>query len=122
MQVSKYMVLKVDCKWSQKVFLKNKVLERLGTRETFMRSQTASTVPQFNYMIKVQALKGVKLIGDNTFFNVRKTISDRLIISYLGPRFFYYTCAHFTFCLFVLAFRRAKALKACWTDRISLHS
>ena len=61
MQASKYMVLKVDCKWSQKVFLKNKVLERLRTRETFKRSQTASAVPQFNYVIKVQGLKGVKL-------------------------------------------------------------
>ena len=114
MQASKYMVLKVDCKWSQKVFFKNKVLERLRTRETFKRGQTASTVPQFNYMIKVQGLKGVKLIGDNTFFNVRKTISYRVLISYLGTRFFYYTCAHFTLFLFVRAYRRAKALEACW--------
>ena len=75
-------------------FFKNKVLERLRTRETFKRGQTASTVPQFNYMIKVQGLKGVKLIGDNTFFNVRKTISYRVLNSYLGTRFFYYTCAH----------------------------
>lgn len=106
MQASKYMVLKVDCKWSQKVFLKNKVLERLRTRETFKRSQTASAVPQFNYVIKVQGLKGVKLIGDNLSSVVRKISSDRLIISYLGPRFLYYTCAHFTFCLFELIVSR----------------
>ena len=122
MQASKYMVLKVDCKWSQKVFFKNKVLERLRTRETFKTGQTASTVPQFNYMIKVQGLKGVKLIGDNTFFNVRKTISYRLLISYLGTRFFYYTCAHFTLFLFGRAYRRAKALEACWqTEYLYTH-
>ena len=114
MQASKYMVLKVDCKWSQKVFFKNKVLERLRTRETFKRSQTASAVPQFNYVIKVQGLKGVKLIGDNLSSVVRKTISYRLLISYLGTRFFYYTCAHFTLFLFGRAYRRAKALEACW--------
>lgn len=51
---------------------KNKVLERLRNRETFKRSQTANTVPQFNYMIKVRGQKGVKLIGDNTFFNCEK--------------------------------------------------
>ena len=50
LQVSKYIVLKVECKWSQKV------LERL---------RTSCTVPQFNYMIKVRGLKGVRLIGYN---------------------------------------------------------
>ena len=82
------------------------MLERLRTGETFKRSQTASAVPQFNYVIKVQDLKGVKIIGDKLSSVVRKTSSDRLIISYLGPRFLYYTYAHFTFCLFKLIVSR----------------
>lgn len=89
-----------------KRFLLKRRAGKTEDKSIFKRSQTTSTVPQFNYVIKVRGLKGVKLTGDNCEKDKFRPTYNLLS----RPTFF------------LLHMRRAKALKACWAERISLYS